>query len=294
MAFDFYFAGGLSEDTNQIMQSLNVNILRSYMTEKRDIMRWVQAKKEGWQGKLMVDNGAFTVHRKGGVINIDEYIQWINDNDEYIDYFIALDDIPGKWGAIKTTSEVIESPKKTWDNYLYMYNRVNKPKKLLPVFHQGENFKWLETILKSGLPEYICISGNKELTNSQREEWYDRCYSYINLINPNIKVHCLGSATMSNAEKFPFTSMDSTTWIMVGANGNILTDRGSVYVGDGANSLTDAEKDYVKQYLIRFGFTLDDVGTNYKARMVTNMRYIFEQSKHRKFIGSMVRKKELF
>lgn len=297
MAFDFYFAGGLSEDVNYYMRSYDCNILRSYMTERKDIARWIDYKKEGtWNGKLLIDNGAFTVHRKGGVIDIDEYISWINENDEYVDYFIALDDIPGKWGTPRTIEELLHSPEKTWENYLYMYDRVKHPKKLLPVFHQGENFKWLEQILLSGKPDYICISGNKELTNKQREVWYHQCYNYIDKLAPGIKVHCLGSATISNVEKFPFTSMDSTTWIMVGANGNILNEDGRsvIYVGDGGKSLTDLEAASVEKFLNRYNYTLQDVGTNYKARMLFNFRIILDQSKKTETKGLKVKKKGLF
>lgn len=294
MGFDFYFAGALSKDTDIVMREANANILRSYMTERRNIMEWIEYKKQGWQGKLMIDNGAFTLHRKGGVLDIDEYIKWINENDIYVDYFIALDDIPGTWGQIKTSEQVAESPVKTWENYLYMYDRVNKPKKLLPVFHQGENFKYLEQILLSGKPEYICLSGNKELTNKQRENWYDICYNYINKLAPDIKVHCLGSATMTNAEKFPFTSMDSTTWIMVGANGNVLYDRAAIYVGDGGKSLSEVEYNTLNEYCKQFGYTVEEVGSDYKARMLLNFKVILNQSQKVVTNESNFKKRSLF
>lgn len=97
MSFDYYFAGSQSIKVDKLLAKRNANILRSYATEKKNISFWFEQKKNGWLGKLMIDNGAFTFHRKGGSLNIDEYINWLNDNDDYYDYAIALDDIPGKW-----------------------------------------------------------------------------------------------------------------------------------------------------------------------------------------------------
>lgn len=301
MAFDFYFAGNSGDPTNQLLLSLNANILRSYMTERKNILWWVDRKKEGWQGKLLIDNGAFTVHRKGGIIDIDKYIEFINDYGEWIDYFIALDDIPGKWGEQKTIEEVIQSPKKTWDNYLYMYDRVKYPKKLLPVFHQHETFDNLVRILTSGKPEYICISGNKELTNKQREDWYQECYNLINRYNPNIKVHCLGSATIENAVKFPFTSMDATTWIMVGANGSILTDYGMVYISDRGKyekdyiyNLPEEARNKIIDYCKSYGISLDDAAVDYAKRAALNIHYLYNKSINCQFEGLKTKKRSLF
>lgn len=280
MAFDFYFAGSSPKNVIDIMLKNDANLLRSYLNDKADIKRFIEAKKNGdWHGKLLIDNGAFTVHRQGGTLDIDKYIEYINENDEYCDYFIALDEIPGKWGQERTREEILHAPLQTWENYLYMIEKVNKPEKLLPVFHQGDDFKWLEKILTHPTPKYICISGNKELTNKRREAFYKQCYEYINRLNPNIKVHCLGSATMSNVEKFPFTSMDSTTYIMTGVNGNILMPNNvNLYVGDCGKSLTPLEKKAVSEYISQFGYTLDDMGNVNWTRLAVNFFTIKHQS----------------
>lgn len=293
MAFDFYFAGTQCEEANQLMRELNANVLKSYVNDKKEILKWFEWKRQGWKGKLMIDNGEFTFHRKGGSLDIDEYIKWLNDNDEYIDYAIALDKIPGRWGHVKSREEILKAPEQTWDNYCYMYDRVKSPKKLLPVFHQYDDFKWLIKILESGKPEYICLSGNKELTNAQREYWYDMCYSYIYKINPNIKVHCLGSATIQNAEKFPFTSMDATSWIMTGANGSILTDKGAIYIGNQI-LLSDIEKQYLNDIVKKYDLTVDDVVKDYKARMLVNVHYLFDKSSKTTFKNNTTTKRRLF
>lgn len=297
MAFDFYFAGTQCVESEYLLRDLNANVLKSYVNDKREIERFIQYKKEGWYGKLMIDNGAFTIHRRGGQLDIDKYIDWLNDRIDYIDYAIALDDIPGRWGEVKTWEQVMNSPINTWNNYLYMIDRVIKPEKLLPVFHMGESFEHLENMVNDDrlLSNYICISGNKELTNKQREEWYDKCFHIIrNSKRPNLRVHCLGSATIQNAEKFPFISMDATSWIMTAANGSILSDVGVIYVGDGGRSLNGESKYNLNLLLSRYGFSLEDVGSNYKARVLTNIYYLFEASHNTEFIHTSVNKRRLF
>ncbi len=56
----------------------------------------MEAKKNGRTGKLLIDSGAFSVHKSGKNVDLDEYIQFLNYNHEFIDYYIQLDDIRGK------------------------------------------------------------------------------------------------------------------------------------------------------------------------------------------------------
>ena len=293
MAFDFYFAGTQALETEELIVKLGGNVLKSYVNDRKTIERFFRYKKEGWTGKLLIDSGAFTVHRKGGELDLDSYIQWINDNDEYIDYAIEIDHIPGKWGQPRTREEVLMAPKISYENYLYMRKRLKSPNKLLPVFHQYESFDWLVKLLETPGCEYICLSGNKELTNKQREDWYEKCYSYIRRINPKVKIHCLGSATLQNVEKFPFTSMDATSWIMTGANGGILTDKGVVYVGN-TSALNEQEVQAVNEMLQKYNYTLKEAQEDYKVRMLINIHYLHEKSKTISFKGLFRSRRTLF
>lgn len=300
MAFDFYFAGTQCSESTQLLIDINANVLKSYANDKKELLTWFEAKKNGWKGKLLIDSGAFTVHRQGGSINIDEYIEWLNTYDEYYDYAIELDHIPGKWGMPRTTEEVEYSAKITYENYLYMLDRVKSPSKIMPVFHMGENFENLYKFLAIKDLTYLCISGRKDLTNKQREEWYTKCFNIIKECNrQDIKIHLLGSATMSNAEKFPLTSMDATSWIMTGANGNVLTDYGAIYVGDECKTLRHKLPEeavaIMESICDKYGLKLEDLGKDYKARMLFNIYYTIEKSRtvcHKPSLG--LKKRSLF
>lgn len=308
MAFDFYFAGGQSPEADNLIYELNANRLLSYVNDRKLIESfWFNKKKQGWKGKLMIDSGAFTAHRKDLLLSIDDYCNWINANYELFDYAIELDDIPGKWGQIKTAEQIKQSPINSWNNYLYMLSKVNCPDKILPVFHQGENFKYLEQMVNHQINghyiKYICISGNKELTGKQREAWYEKVFTIIKSSNnANVKTHCLGSATLSNIEMFPFTSMDATSWIMTGSNGSIMTDYGIVFVSNNnlgdpnhINNMPEQAQEKIRQYCNKYNIKLSDCSDNYKFRSLINIHYLFDKSKVVSFNTNIkFRKKGLF
>lgn len=306
MAFDFYFAGSQCDEATDIMISKNMNILKSYMNDKKKILELFEKKDQGWTGKLLIDNGAFTIHRQGGSVNIDEYIDWINNNDDHFDYAIALDSIPGKWGERRTHEELKYSQQKTWENYLYMIEKCNNPYKLLPVFHHGEDFSCLERFINHKIDgqyiKYMCISGNKQLTNKQREEFYKKCFAIIHASNnPDIKIHCLGSATLSNARRFPFTSMDASSWIMTGANGGIMTDMGVIKVSkesikdpDNIVNLSEDAKKFVEEQCKEFNMKLENLQDNYRQRVCMNVLYMYARSRSTHYVGGKIKLNKLF
>lgn len=297
MAFDFYFAGATTERIRNYLIGLNANVLKSYYIDKSVIEKFFDAKKAGWKGKLMIDNGEFSFHRHGGSIDIDEYIDWLNKNDEYIDYAIAVDNIPGKWRQPRTLHDYQVSTQKTWENYLYMIERVKSPNKLLPVFHQGDDFSALERFLSLPNLTYMCIAGSKDLTNADREIFYEKCFDIIDKLRPDIKVHCLGSATISNVEKFRFISLDSTTCNMVAAMGNVFIDGQVTYVGDNLKTLMSMGADYIdalNRHCINYGFNINDIGSEYQSRCMFNIKYMFEKSRTVETRKITVRRRKLF
>lgn len=298
MAFDFYFAGMLKLETMDYVCKLGVNILSSYGYDMKNIMRLLERKRSGqWSGNLFIDSGAFTVHRKNGTVDVDAYISFLNENKDCISRAVQLDDIPGVWGEVKTAKQMAESPIKSWDNYLYMVSKLERPEMLLPVFHQGENFKYLSNMVEykyaNGKPiEYICVSGNKELTKKQRKQWYAKVYDVIKRSsNPHVKVHCLGSATLTDMQEFPFTSSDATSWLMTSANGSILTPFGTVLV----SSMQKFSKDHilnrppeclqtVHNMCNEFGIKFDDLMESHTARSHFNVRYLYKASQETTFV----------
>ena len=104
----------------------------------------------------------------------------MNSIDDQVYIFAQVDKIPGEWGKPKTPEQLAEAPILSWENYKYMVKKVKSPKKLLPIFHQGEDFKYLQQMLDYVYPEdvldkscvgqpvdYIGVSCNKELSSTE-------------------------------------------------------------------------------------------------------------------------------
>lgn len=295
--FDLYFAGWCNDDMMQIIIDNDYNQLLSNINERDQIYKYIEAKKIGWKGKLLIDSGAFSIHKSKKEVPLQDYIDFLNANHEYLDYYIQLDDIPGEWGRKPTPEEVADSPKKTWENYLYMVDKLIEPKKLLPVFHQGEDFDYLRQMLeyrdKDGKPiEYICISSNKSLDAKRRYEWYKRCYDVIERSsNPNVKTHSLGTQSQRHISSIPFTSADATSWILSAANGTLFTKYGRLYVSDHGlnlkkNIANGIAVDTIKEYFESKGFTLDELASSPYERVKWNLMYLGDWARYeRKYIG---------
>lgn len=294
-SFQLYFAGGWNKDVDVFLQEHNLNRLGSQLGERPLFEDWMKAKANGCTGHLFVDSGAWSAHSKGREIDIDEYIKYVNDHDDYFYIFAQCDTIPGKFRQIKTYQEKMTAPKLSWDNYLYMVDRVKSPDKLLPIFHQGEDFVWLKNMLdytdENGIHiPYIGLSPANDSGVPMKVEFLRRCFSMISSSdNPNVRTHAFGMTSLEVLEKFPLTSADSTSWIMCAANGGIYTPFGVVAISEKSSVpnhykfLQPHEKEEVSKYLEKYGTTPEQASLDYKIRMKLNILYLIEWMKNYRY-----------
>lgn len=166
------------------------------------------------KGNVMIDSGAFTAWTKNIKIDVDEYIKWINKWEPYVTLFGQIDIIPPPDGSSAVKEECAKA---TWDNFLYMYERLNNPQKLLYTFHVGEPYKYLkqamEFIDKQGRHlDYIALGGLVGKPTKIRKGFLDEAFRIIKQSsNPNVKVHGFGVSSKELWEKYPFESCDSFT-----------------------------------------------------------------------------------
>lgn len=290
MAFNLYFAGqsagkvGLSQQDH--LASNKACKLISYGNEKEYIKDWLSHNP---RGKLLVDSGAFSVAHNDLTVDIDEYISYINEHPE-IEYFIELDKIPY---PVLNHQTAKESAEVSWENYLYMLDRVNDPYKILPVWHLGEHIDYLKRILnfkyKDKYIPYICIGGRYGISTPVLEKYFHTIFGEIKKSNnPNVKVHILGMTSLSTLEKFPFYSADSTSWLLGAVNGSITTSLGSINVSKGNtkknnyNYLSNKEKEIVKTEVNKFGYDVDELSSDYKKRILFNIDYCLDWAKNYK------------
>ena len=296
LGFDLYFAGSQSQETEKWMLKHGSCRLQSQLNDRKNIEKWCQHNKKG---KLFIDSGAYTAYTLGKKLDVDEYIQYLNSITDKLTCFAQVDHIPGTNGEVEKAAEL------SWNNYLYMRKRVTEPDKLLPIFHQGEDCRWLENMLnyKDENGERIKYIGFGYLvgaTSLERKQFFDYSFSIISKSsNPNIKVHAMGMTSLGLLETYPFYSADSTSWIMVGASGTIMTPWGNIDVSEKdkfakTNLRNMKHGKVIIEWLEKNGLIVEELYTDYKKRMMCNLIYLTEWSKNYRFKGSMVSRKKLF
>ena len=281
MGFDLYFAGSRNKEIDDWLAANNCNRLFSQFNDRKAIAEW---QALNGSGKLFIDSGAYTAYTKGATIDIDSYIEFINANADCADIFVELDVIISKSDVNMPVDELDSISQKTWDNYLYMRERVVCPDKLIPVFHWGDNIKWLSNMLETTFDgKHIPYIGLAPPFSSEVDccKFLDTCFDVIKKSsNSSVKTHAFGVTRLSVLERYPLTSSDSTTWLMAGAMGNVLTPWGQMDCSDRKIEKTNIQflheplKTTVLNYFKEHGFELEEVISSYTARMVLNCIYL--------------------
>ena len=156
---------------------------------------------------LFLDSGAFSAWSKNIQIDINEYIQFIKKHQSYLSYYANLD--------------VIGNPLATWQNQKKMEAEGLAP---VPCFHFGEDIKYLTKYYLSGTYKYLSLGGMVGRNSKELIEWLDNLF--INYLcdkqgNPRIKVHGFGMTSFKLMLRYPWYSVDSTSWIFCGRMGGI-------------------------------------------------------------------------
>lgn len=224
MKFDLYLA---SYDDNKIIGDAWKNdwpLLYSQINNRGVLMKRFDAPTNG---KLLVDSGAHSAHTKGIQLDLEEYINFSNEHMDKITLYVQVDKIPGVYLMPKTPKDFTEAPELSWENYLYMREKSKDPDKLIPVFHMGEDMKWLRNMCDyrfsdgSHIP-YIGLSPRGDVSLQAKYDFSAECFGVIqSSTNPKVKTHAFGATSLEMLERLPYTSADSTTWVLVSAYGQV-------------------------------------------------------------------------
>lgn len=301
--FDLYFAGSSTPATEKYIQEHSLCRLQSQFNDRANIRRYIEAD---FKGKLFIDSGAYTAYTRQVNLDVDEYISYLNSITDKLTIFAQVDKIPGEHGKPKTKEQIMEAPELSWQNYLYMRDRINEPDKLLPIFHRREDFKYLEQMLETTFDgkhiPYIGLAPTTDSSTVEKEKWFIKCFEVINKSsNPNVKTHAFGMTSLRLLESFPFTSADSTSWIMTAINGNIRTPYGIITVSErqsnlkgGIHNQCDVAKDTLKEYLESIGLTLEGVANEPTDRLIANLKYLTNWAENYEYKPLKTRQKSLF
>ena len=294
--FNLYFAGYGSKEADLYLSEVKAHRLLSNFNERKLLQSW---KADGLSSRLFIDSGAYSVAHSGAVIDIDEYIGYINANDD-IKIWVELDKIP--YPVLNPTT-ARECSEVSWANYKYMRERVNPDVTLLPVYHFGEPISGLNRILNTEingkLADYICVGGRHGVSTDEQIQYFKYIDQIIkNSDNPNVRVHGLGITVPRILESFPFYSSDSTTWLQLAVNGQILLKDLSYVV---VSNQSTAKKqcifnqpkeciEFVERSVNEFGFTLEQLSSDYNNRLRYNIDVLLDYEKnytYKEEVGNM-------
>lgn len=239
----------------------------------------------------LLDSGAFSAWRRGAEINLNDYISYCKRHKDIVDAYVALDAIPGEAGKMDHSQAAIEkSAAKSYENTQLMKAAGLSP---IPVFHQGERFEWLDRMLQDG-ETYVGISPYLRSHQNEIIKWMDKCFSRITDLSgrPLIKTHGFGVTASVLCRRYPWHSVDSTSWSVGGGYGSILVPRYCAGQPDytqppltlrisarkqdqsrGFDGLSEAQQDFVREYAASLGITLYELRNTFLGRWKFNVHF---------------------
>lgn len=166
------------------------------------LVSYVEIKKRGLE-KLKIpcvlDSGAFSVFTGKSKHTIDDYIKFCHKNKHNAEWYANFD--------------VIGNAKETYQNQKEMERQGLKP---VPTFHYGSDIKWLKKYKDEY--EFIGLGGLVPYAK-QKNKLYrhlDKCFS---IVRDSVKIHGWGMTGMETLKRYPFYSVDSTSWLFGGKMG---------------------------------------------------------------------------
>jgi len=166
---------------------------------------WLEGKANRYpEFNMFVDSGAFTAWTQGKELKIEDYIDFLKRNESNIEYYANLDVIGDADGTLKN-QEIMEkaglSP--------------------VPTYHLREDIKHLEYYLQNY--DFIALGGTVGSPRTVVEPFLDTCFSVIKKYWPK-KIHGFGVNALWALKKYPFYSIDSTSWLVGGRYGKVFVD----------------------------------------------------------------------
>lgn len=295
-----YFAGAwIGKATQDEIDCGIKNKLCSYVYPDQ-LESWLEVSKNVIDGKILIDSGAFSAWNKGDVIDLPKYIKYCQGQIERAEKLgrplraVNLDVIPGKKGE---TSSLVSSVKQediqtiesaAQRGYENMKEFLKEGIKPIHVFHQGENFKWLDKMVQE--TDYIGVSPANDVGQNQKRMWIDKVFSYIVKNKITIKTHGFAVWSPTVILNYPWTSCDAATWRLVAAYGGVYYPVGGFTNPDFSKNpmivaVSEQRKEHipftedVREDLSQAGFSMKELETSWGERCRVNVKYFLELEK---------------
>lgn len=211
--------------------------------------------------RVFLDSGAFSAYTQGVEIDLPKYCDFIKKNSDIIEVASVLD--------------AVGDPLKTWENQQAMERLGVNP---LPCFHYGEDERYLEYYVANY--EYITLGGMVPISTPDLLKWLDYIWGkYLtdDAGRARVKVHGFGLTVIKLMERYPWYSVDSSSWVQISSVGSIIhPDHGVIAISNTSPSrktegrhfdtMSHAEQSYLAYEFARIGYTVEELRTSYLAR----------------------------
>ncbi len=234
---------------------------------------------------IMLDSGAYSAFRKGKTIDIYEYIDYVWEMKVKV---------PESWLTC-VSLDVIGDGHASYANWCIMRCAGLEP---LPVYHVGTDVKFLQFYLRDC--DYIGLGAIANLSSTRRMLALDRIWDDYLLDAkrmPKVKVHGMGIAGFKLMGRYPWFSIDTTSWLLVAGYGGIFFPRrasegGWDYkaaplklfvsnespagsdLGKHFDTVSSKEQALIRDYVESIGEAMEDVKKDWEARARVNV-YVY-------------------
>jgi len=236
---------------------------------------------------MLLDSGAFTAWSIGKPMHL-AHLQpiyediWNRFGEHFAEmWFINLDVIPGSRERQATAKEVEQALIDSDVNFKKLVAAIGP--RVLPVFHQGE--PWERLTACEDMSSYVCISPRQTLAEHVRVAWLNDVSTRH---RPETRLHGLATTGARSVRACDWFSVDSASWVMVGAMGNILLPANGwvqpVSISAESPNTKEAGKhvanmppttvDHISKQVKHYGFDLDWLVSDPGYRMAFNLHVV--------------------
>lgn len=224
---------------------------------------------------IFLDSGAFSMFTQGIKVDLQKYADYCIENSDVIHVASNLDEI-GRG--------------KERESYENQKTLERMGAKIMPVHHARDRDEWLGRYINEGY-DYIFLGGMVPESTPYLRRWLDRIWDKY-LTNPDgtakIKVHGFGLTNFDLMWRYPWYSVDSTTWVLAGRYGFVLVDLpGGIDkrltfsdqsptrkdLGVHIDTMDPVTRAAVEGRIVELGYTVDQLRTRYGWRDHANIAF---------------------
>lgn len=230
------------------------------------------------RGEMFLDSGAYTAFTKKETIPVEAYAEYVKQSRN-------------RWSVCSSMDVIGQGDEAAAASYSVFQTLVSLGAEVIPVFHVREPDSWLRRYVAEGHP-YLAIGGMVPEAKSWLKDRLDGLWGNIltdDAGRPRCHVHGFGLTTFDLMFRYPWYSVDSTSWLMTGVYGACVLPTPSgirrVFFSDESpqarkldgwhyHALTlvpdDPRRKVVDSILERYGVTAQQCGETYQYRDLVN------------------------